>query len=409
MFKKLTVEELLLVANSQIAAGDLAGATSTLIEIEARDPNSKEAKLLSLKLTQAIDLVQSLNVYQTRESMLNAVDNSWEQPKLFELEDTSKTVVSTVPSLLRKLQNIVLPKINFTGMALTRVIEVLSELSVEYDSEGQGVNIVALFDSSKFNPDVNITLRNLSLDKILQFVTQQVNFTYEVDEDVVTIQPSDSIGGSSSTITEFFPISRASVIQITGFIDNAGGSDEIDPFAESSASLGVSRDQEKDALQKFFQNAGVNFEGVTGSSLAFDGEKLIITQTPRNIERLRAILSNYNEVKQVEIEAKFLEVSQKDLDEIGFDWGFGQLNDDATQDTVTQDWTMDSRFKIINLIYRMQVESSNEAYIIQAGEELGEIPIAIDPPSAVVLVFSLISQVSDENYFQIFRHFLLMI
>ena len=45
--QKAIVEELFLVANSQIAAGDLAGATSTLLEIEARDPNSKEAKLLS--------------------------------------------------------------------------------------------------------------------------------------------------------------------------------------------------------------------------------------------------------------------------------------------------------------------------------------------------------------------------
>ena len=152
--------------------------------------------------------------------MLNAVNNSWEQPKIFELEDSSKSEEVSVPSLLRKLESIVLPKINFTGMALTRVIETLSELSVEYDSEGQGVNIIALFDSSKYNPNVNITLRNLSLDKILQFVTQQVNFTYEVGADAVTIQPSDSIGGTSSTITEFFPISRASVIQITGFIDS---------------------------------------------------------------------------------------------------------------------------------------------------------------------------------------------
>ena len=78
--------------------------------------------------------------------------------------------------------------------------------------------------------------------------------------------------------------------------------------------------KKKDALQKFFQNAGVNFEGVTGSSLAFDGEKLIVTQTPRNIDRLRTILANYNEVKQVEIETKFLEVSQNDLDELGFHW-----------------------------------------------------------------------------------------
>jgi general secretion pathway protein D len=35
---------------------------------------------------------------------------------------------------------------------------------------------------------------------------------------------------------------------------------------------------------------------------------------------MRTILRNYNEVKQVEIEAKFLEVSQNDLEEVGFDW-----------------------------------------------------------------------------------------
>ena len=346
----ISFEGLLLLAKSQIDAGDLEDATSTLIEIEALRPNSKEAKLLSLKLTKAIDAIQRLNVYQTRENMLNSVNNSWEQPKIFELEDYSASEESAVPSLLRKLQSIVLPKINFTGMALTRVIENLSELSVEYDAEGQGVNIIALFDSSKFNPNVNITLRNLSLDKILQFVTQQVNFTYEVGPDVVTIQPSDSIGGTSSTITEFFPISRASVIQITGFIDNGSNANESDPFAEGSTSVGISRDQEKEALQKFFQNAGVNFEGVVGSSLAFDGEKLIITQTPRNIERLRVILENYNEVKQVEIEAKFLEVSQNDLDELGFHWGISP--------TKGEGWTISPNLRSLNDLGTSSVATS---------------------------------------------------
>ena len=379
--QKAIVEELLLVAKSQIAAGDLAGATSTLLEIEARDPNSKSAKLLSLKLSQAVKDVQGLNLYTTRENMLNAVDNSWEEPKVFELEDLSKSEEVTVPSLMRKLEKIRLPKINFTGMALTRVIETLSELSLEYDSEGQGVNIVPLFDASEYNPKVNITLRNLSLDKILQFVTQQVNFTYEVGAEVVTIQPSDSIGGSSSTITEFFPLSRATVIRITGFIDNSDSSDDVDPFSNSSASKRTSRDQEKDALQKFFQNAGVNFEGVTGSSLAFDGEKLIITQTPRNIERLRVILANYNEVKQVEIEAKFLEVAQNDLEEIGFEWGIGQLNNDASgSNPATQDWKINTNLE--SLYSFGNSGTSNEAYIIQSGVPL-EDAISINPPTAV--------------------------
>jgi general secretion pathway protein D len=38
---------------------------------------------------------------------------------------------------------------------------------------------------------------------------------------------------------------------------------------------------------------------------------------------MRIILRNYNEVKQVEIEAKFLEVSQNDLEEVGFQWTGG--------------------------------------------------------------------------------------
>ena len=375
--QEVSVEELIIVANSQISSGDFAAATATVMEIEARDPNSKVAKLLSLKLTRAIDKVQRLNLYQTRENMLSSVNNSWEQPKVFELEDDKNPEGQAVPSLALKLKDIILPKINFTGMALTRVIETLSELSVEYDSEGEGINIIALFDSSKYNPDVNITLRNLSLDKILKFVTQQVDFTYEVGEDVVTIQPSDSIGGTSSTITEFFPISRASVIQITGFIDNTSNSNDSAEWGEETLSMGISRDQEKDALQKFFQNAGVNFEGVTGSSLAFDGEKLIITQTPRNIERLRVILANYNQVKQVEIEAKFLEVSQNDLDELGFHWGVSSGKGEG--------WTVASNLRSLDDLG----SSSNAASRARIG--------SIDANNKVTEFFPVMADVLDPN------------
>jgi len=215
-------------------------------------------------------------------------------------------------------------------MELTRVIETLSELSVEYDPERVGVNIIPLFNSNDSNPRVNISLRNLNLDRILQFVTQQVNFAYDVGGDAVTIQPSDSLGGSSTTVTEFFPISRATVIRLTGFRDGGGSSSgPVDPFAAPSGggSSGPSQNDEVEALQTFFQSAGVNFE-LQGASLAFDGEQLIVTQTRRNLERMRTILRNYNEVKQVEIEAKFLEVSQGDLEELGFEWS---LKGGATQ------------------------------------------------------------------------------
>ena len=398
--QKETVGELLQVANAQIVLGDLAGATSTLLEIEARDPNSKEAKLLSLKLSEALDDIQGLNIDKTRATMMNAVHNSWERPKVFQLENTATTEEVAVPSLKRKLESIKLPKINFTGMELTRVIESLSELSVEYDSKGEGVNIIPLFNPSEFNPKVNITLRNLSLDKILQFVTQQVNFTYEVGADVITIQPSDSIGGSSSTITEFFPLSRATVIRLTGFRDTQGSSNVEDPFAVTSASAVPSADEEKDALQKFFQNAGVNFEGVVGSSLAFDGEQLIVTQTPRNIERLRTLLRNYTEVKQVEIETKFLEVSQNDLDELGFHWTVSPIAGKGG------DWAVSSNLRSLNDL-NISNKSSSRARIgsIDADGEVQEFfpatgnnadPVYINPPD----VASSLSYGTADSFFK---------
>lgn len=398
--QKEEVSRLLEFANSQITIGDLAGATSTLLEIEARDPNSKRGKLLSLELSRALEEVQGLNIDKTRAGMMNAVDNSWDRPKVFQIEKSVSDEEIKVPSLQRKLENIKLPKINFTGMELTRVIESLSELSLEYDAEGEGVNMVALFNPSETNPKVNITLRNLSLDRILQFVTQQVNFTYEVGADAVTIQASDAIGGSASTVTEFFPLSRATVVRLTGFRHTQGSSNVEDPFADTSASAAPSADQEKDALQKFFQNAGVNFEGVVGSSLAFDGEQLIVTQTPTNIERLRTLLRNYTEVKQVEIETKFLEVSQNDLDELGFHWTVSPIAGKGG------DWAVSSNLRSLNDL-NISNKSSSRARIgsIDADGEVQEFfpatgnnadPVYINPPD----VASSLSYGTADSFFK---------
>ncbi|MEC8209136.1 MAG: type II secretory pathway, component PulD, partial [Verrucomicrobiota bacterium] len=315
------IRDLLARGRAQYLNGDYDGASATFQEVEARDANNTEAKLFQSKIAKILGGIHKQNFYKTREQMMAEVDQQWERPKVFEISATNAVEVDEGGRIQDKLNGIVIPQVNFSGMELTRVVETLSELSVRYDPDRIGVNIIPLFNSNDTNPRVNISLRNLNLDRILQFVTQQVNFAYDVGGDAVTIQPSDSLGGSSTTVTEFFPISRATVIRLTGFRDGGGSSSgPVDPFAApSSGSLGPSQNDEVEALETFFQSAGVNFE-LSGASLAFDGEQLIVTQTRRNLERMRTILRNYNEVKQVEIEAKFLEVSQGDLEELGFDW-----------------------------------------------------------------------------------------
>ncbi len=319
------IRDLLTRGRAQFLNGDYDGAAATFKQVEARDANNAEAKLFSTKIAEILTEVHNQTLYKTREQMLSDVGKQWERPKVYDITEGGPDV-DTDSDLKQKLDKIIIPQVNFSGMELTRVVETLSELSVEYDPTGEGVNIVPLFDANEKNPRVNISLRKLSLAQILNFVTQQVSFNYDVGETAVTVSWSGEtnvIGGTLTT--DFFPITRATIIRLIGTDGGGGGSNDPfggsnDPFAPAPAGGSTGGGDDKaERLKAFFQSAGVNFE-IASASLAFDGEQLIVTQTRRNLERLQAILRRYNEVKQVEIETKFLEVAQNDLEELGFDW-----------------------------------------------------------------------------------------
>ena len=107
-------------------------------------------------------------------------------------------------------------------------------------------------------------------------------------------------------------------------ISGAGGA-KSDPFsAGGAAGEATSSAGEAGSMKAFLQQAGVNFEAVAGSSLAYDGSAIIVTQTARNVERIRNILARYNDVRQVEIESKFLEVQEGALEELGVKWNLSR-------------------------------------------------------------------------------------
>lgn len=124
--------------------------------------------------------------YRSREELLTEVDQSWERPKVFDVSSKSQSSLSYKPTA------IVIPQINFRGMPLSQVVKTLNSLSMEYDPEGVGIPI-EYKPVGGHDPRVNISLRNLNVDQVLQFVTQQVNYSYDVTGDKIIIQAPANI------------------------------------------------------------------------------------------------------------------------------------------------------------------------------------------------------------------------
>lgn len=258
---------------------------------------------------------------KSRADLLEEVGRSWQRPDAppAQSPETACGVAPLSMRLRQKLEAIAIPVVNFTNLELNRVVDALGALAEEFDvtdNGPKGVNIV-LLDPANSNPTVTITLRNLTLNRVLDFVTDAVGYQYEVESDAVVIRP----GGERSVLTtEVFAVPRATVLRMTG----AGG-----PGRHPAGGAEEGRDAAQPAdltngLRQFLQRAGVGFDGVPGSTLAYDGSAIIVTETARNIERIRAILRRYREVRQVEIEAKFMDVQEGALEELGVRWSAGR-------------------------------------------------------------------------------------
>lgn len=321
---------------AQYLAGDSALAEETLLGVVRGDPDHREAWALLGRIAAERAASDARSREHMRSAMVEDVTKAWQRPAVFEERSPQSNAVSgqSLP-LVQKLASIQIPSVSFNRVELGRVAQSLSLLAEEFDSSSEGpkgVNVV-LLDLSDRNPAVTLSLRNLSLKRVLDFVTDSVGYQYEVQQDAVVIRP----GGETSALdTAFFPIARSTVIRMTGI----GGSHSptagaaTDAFGSKGGELAVSTAAaaasfaagggEAGALRAFLQSAGVVFDSTPGASLAYDGSAMIVTQTPRNLERIRNILNRYNDVRQVEIEAKFMEVQQGALDEMGVTWNIGR-------------------------------------------------------------------------------------
>lgn len=333
------IENLLEKGRRQYLYGDYQGARATFRQIETLDADNIQAKAYQRLISEKLADRGRLTYLATREAMMDEVSKAWQRPQVYTGTTVDRGGARADSIIDKKLAEIIIPNVSFPapGVTLAQAINTLSILSVEYDKSNdakKGVNIVLFGDNASEAKPVVLTLRDLSLGQILDWVTQQAGFQYDIEKDTIVVRKAmDNSVASMDTLD--FPLPTSTVMRMIGFKAAVGESgDSGNPFGGSGgggAAAGAG-DGKEEAIKNFLVKAGVEFG--PGATVAFDGSKLWVTNTRRNLDKVRNILLRYSETKQVEIEAKFMEVNQGVLKELGFNWNVSRKNSDGSYSTL---------------------------------------------------------------------------
>jgi general secretion pathway protein D len=257
----------------------------------------------------------------TRASMITQVDKAWETP--VRRVDLGPAAVIEQPVLVsrgtqsinRKLDEIIVPRINFTDATVREAVEYLRQRSEALDTEGgetgeRGVNIVLKLDQAAASQTVTIDLANLPLREALSYITNLANLKFKVEPYAVLIVPMNE--PTDTLITKEYRVPPGF---ITSTPSAGGGGGEFGGAAGRSTA------------KDFLESQGVQFPAGASANFLASSSRLIVRNTQENLDLVDALVESSTGAvpSQVEIESKFVEISQNNLKELGFDWLLGQF------------------------------------------------------------------------------------
>lgn len=174
--------------------------------------------------------------------------------------------------------------------------------------------------SSAGEPEVTFSARYITLHNALKIITSLKGLKWRIDGDVVMIVPFDWDPGSMEM--RMYPVEPTFIERVKQAstemptVTRIGSRDKEQMDTGGGVGEAVPSD-----LKAYFENMGVKFP--KGSSITYNSAigKVIVANTSDNLATFERILAELNVVpKQVEIEARFVEVNETDLYEAGLEW-----------------------------------------------------------------------------------------
>ncbi len=341
--KQDMIKQLLIKGEAEYILGDFTDAMQTFDTVITNDPDNIPAQAYEKKINQVLFDKSSISHDTTRAQFLKEVNDDWRLPSVYTGTENGNTGNVTISPDMKKLGEIVVPLVDIDiPTPLDEVVNTFSMLSQKYDKDGKGLTFhVTPPPNGEAMPKVKLqNLRDQSLERLLELACRDVNFGYFDDNGIIEVSQgsSSAMGMTGQFETKSFPMTESTQTRLLGYTsgtgDTSGGASST-PFSDSSsggssnstAGSSTSSDSGSSApapsdveqrLSDFFQRAGIDFP--PGARIAYTPGEIYVTNTPKNLEMLGNFLKKYSSVKQAEIEARFLDVSEGDLEQFGTNW-----------------------------------------------------------------------------------------
>ena len=256
--------------------------------------------------------------------------------------------------LEQKLKDIMIQKIEFVDAKIEDVVTYLHQQSLVGDRDSapgeKGVNILLrlsrpgqgtapaaaapaetdIFAADEARPassigsgaaGITMTMRDISLMDAIKYITDIAGLKYRIEERVVIIHRPDIALGELETRT--YKVLPSTIDTMTG-----GGAGSMTAASTTDATedlqLGMNRptvSADRPDIKKFLIDSGIPFPENTSIVYIPAPPLLIVKNTAENLESFEQLLTKLNVPSiQVQIEARFVEIGQNDLEELGLEW-----------------------------------------------------------------------------------------
>lgn len=377
------IKELMIDADGYYNTGRYDLAHKRYEEVLSIDPYNTAArkgddKVLKAKTDYAIE-----GYNHTRGDLMYKVEKGWDLPvKKYGRERTviienQQTDTKQTQKISEKLKTIIIPKIEFKNATVREAIDFLKLKSKdldlgESDPSKRGVNIVLKMESSAPAPAagagtpagtglpgtdattglpvdstslpgvpasapsaaslgdqaITLSLSNVPLGEALNYVTKLANLKYKLDPYAVYVVPQSE--PTDILVTKEYKVPPGFISSTPSAGGDAGGLASTQPggSALTDTTRGGRAIGARDSAKDFLGKAGVVFPAGAYANYFPSTSRLVVRNTQEQLDLVDQLVDSAISVQpvQVEIEAKFVEISQQNLKELSFDWLIGQTS-----------------------------------------------------------------------------------